>query len=273
MSVLHSSNISLRQRIEGLRDQLGITAKRSLGQNFLISDHVVDTIFETLDRWKPKQVVEVGPGLGSLTEALIEKSYSRHLIEMDTDLAQYWRSRGESVFEADALQFNWNSLNLNPGTCLLSNLPYQIGARLLIDRCEGPKEIDRMILMFQKEVAQRMMAKPSTKDYGFLSIVTQSYWRLDKVCDVSPSSFSPAPKVDSRVVSFIRLAGGPDPKSFIPFVKKSFQFRRKLLIKNLSDEKEKLPLVLKDLGFDSKVRGEALSVDDFQKLHQGLIEK
>ena len=136
---------------------LGIEPKRSLGQNFLISERVVAKIIETVERLGKARpaLIEVGPGLGSLTESLLTLEKPLTLLELDKSLARFWRERGGDVMEGDALKLDWRTLNLPQGTLFVSNLPYQISSSLVVERSVEPAGIEVMILMFQKEVAQR----------------------------------------------------------------------------------------------------------------------
>ena len=148
---------------------------------------------------------------------------------------------------------------------MVSNLPYQIGARVVIDRSLGPDSVTKMILMFQKEVAQRLMATPSTKDYGFLTVVAQAQWKIRLLLEAKPNDFYPAPKVTSRVLIFERLKPMVD-EFFVEFVKKAFAQRRKFMLKSFGPEKEQLLALLQTLGYDEKVRAEEISVEHFCEL-------
>lgn len=260
--------MSLKENLLEKMRLLGIEPKRSLGQNFLIGEHVVAEIINQVEQRSPLLVVEVGPGLGSLTEPLIERNIPRKLIELDRKFAEYWRARGETVIEADALRVDWQSLGLPEGTLLLSNLPYQIGSRLVIEMSIGPRQVDAMILMFQREVAERLVAETSTKDYGFLSVIAQTFWHMGRVVDASSGDFFPAPNVDSRVLSLKRRKLETNfGVEYVEFVKKAFQFRRKFMIKSFSEKKDLVLEALKGCGYTASVRAEEISPADFQKIH------
>lgn len=268
----NSGGARLTPKEELLRkmQELGVEPKRALGQNFLISGHVISRIFDDVQRERADLIIEIGPGLGALTESLIAMNGRRRLIELDRKYAKYWRERGEDIIEEDALRLNWYKLNLTAKTLLLSNLPYQISSRLVIDRSVGPSEIADMVLMFQKEVAERLVARPSTADYGFLSVVAQSFWSMRVVVDASAECFYPIPKVDSRVMGFKRKAvEGLDDK-YVAFVKSAFQFRRKLLVKNLKTKEKQLRPLLAEMGLSENARAEELSVQQFQDIYRRL---
>lgn len=221
---------------------MGQGPKRSLGQNFLVSDHVIDRIlsFATNDPL-PKSIIEIGPGLGALTEGLIDFSKAKRLpfqvIELDRALAENWREAGLKVTEADALQLDWGSLNLPEESRLVSNLPYQISSSIVIDRSVEPAGLTSMILMFQKEVARRIAARAGTEDFGLLTVIAQNGWTVDTVCDAGAQDFFPPPRVASRVLRFRRRPDAPgvqEFREFLKFSKMAYSHRRKLLASNLS---------------------------------------
>lgn len=255
-----SAVFDLKARLE----QMGLQPKKAFGQNFLVNNQVIHKIIEEVKRHKFSDLIEVGPGLGALTEKLFAEGLKPTLIELDRDLIEYWRTQVANVIDADAIQLDWNTLNLKPESLLVSNLPYQISTHIVVDRCLGPKELKWMVLMFQKEVAQRLTASPRTKEYGTLSVMAQLHFNLRKVSDAGPKDFFPPPKVASRVLFFERK---PDPglgEPFLKFVKRAFANRRKLLTKNIGD----IVTVddLKALGLSEKARAEELSPEQFKSL-------
>lgn len=250
---------------------MGIQPKKAFGQNFLVNPYVITKIIDRVRETQFADLIEIGPGLGALTEPLLEKGLRPQLIELDRDLVEYWQGRGMQVHDADALKLNWDSLALPEPTLLVSNLPYQISTSLVMDRCFGPQALRFMVLMFQKEVAQRLTAVPRTKEYGLLSVMTQLHFRLKKVVDAAPGDFFPAPKVTSRVLYFERL---PDPglgMAFLKFVKHGFAFRRKFLLKNLKGvvdkaKLERLPAIFAELELSPTARAEELTPAQFVEL-------
>jgi 16S rRNA (adenine1518-N6/adenine1519-N6)-dimethyltransferase len=141
------------------------------------------------------------------------------------------------VVEGDALQLNWKTLELPEGTLFVSNLPYQISSSLVVERSLEPAGVTRMVLMFQKEVAQRITAQAGTKEYGLLTVIAQTFWETSKVCDASPGDFFPPPNVASRVLQFRRRTidwqGIGNAQRFLSFAKAAYSHRRKLLSRNL----------------------------------------
>ena len=253
MSSLHSSR---RERLLARLQELGVGGeaagpKRSLGQNFLVSDLVVDRILFAVRTEAFPAIVEVGPGLGALTEDLLTLDRPITAIELDRRFADYWRTRAAAagspgpahIVEADALQLDWKSLALPPGTLFVSNLPYQISSSLVIERSLEPAGITRMILMFQKEVAQRINARAATKEYGFLTVMAQAFWETQTVCEAGPRDFFPPPNVASRVLQFKRRklewleTGVPgaevSAQGLLQVAKAAFSHRRKLMLRNL----------------------------------------
>lgn len=220
-----------RERLAERTNILLHKAKKSLGQNFLVSDHVIQKIITAAKATKESNLVEIGPGLGALTDFLIVNHSNYTAIEMDHGLSSYWQDQGLSVIEGDALQIDWSNLTAR---LLVSNLPYQISSSIVIDRCINPYQIQTMILMFQKEVAQRIRAKQQTPEYGMLSVIAQEFWTIETVCDAGPKDFEPPPKIASRVLKFVQRASlVQDRSDYLKFVKMCFQQRRRILKSNL----------------------------------------
>ncbi len=251
--------------------EMGITPKKAFGQNFLVSQFVIKKIIESVRRHEFEDLIEIGPGLGALTEPLLAADLRPRLIELDSDLVAHWRGRGLDVIDADAIKLDWDALALKEPALLVSNLPYQISTHLVIDRCFGPRAIRHMVLMFQKEVAQRLMAEPRTKEYGLLSVMAQLHFKMRKVTDASPGDFFPAPKIASRVLWFERRPEESPGPRFLTLLKHAFAFRRKYLLKNLKGVVDKskfvrLQEIFAELGLSEKVRAEELTPNQFKDL-------
>lgn len=261
--------------------------KRALGQNFLISDHVIDRILmyaagttaANTPAGKPSAIIEIGPGLGALTEGLIEITQKAaipfQVIELDRDFAANWRAAGVSVTEADALQVDWSGLGLSAGSRLVSNLPYQISSSLVIDRSVEPFGITSMILMFQKEVAQRIAARPGSEHFGLLTVIAQNGWTIDTVCDAGAQDFFPPPRVASRVLRFQRRADAPDTQefaAFLKFAKAAYAHRRKLIASNLagSFDRARVEATIEAMGFTKTARAEEFSAEQLLDLSRRL---
>lgn len=268
---------SRKERLLARLTELGAQPKRSLGQNFLISDHVVEKIIEAAKSEPFAQLIEVGPGVGAITEDLADLSDTITLIELDRQFADAWRARGFRVVEADALALNWNDLGLPAGTLFVSNLPYQISSSLVVERSMNPAGVTRMVLMFQKEVAQRLAAQPRSKDYGLLTVIAQTFWDLRKVVDAGPGCFFPPPNVSSRVMSFKSKASDVDDRraDYLRFVKAAFAQRRKLMSRNLLSYfvnrdglLAEIEALFEDQGLAVTARAEELDPPAFVRLYQ-----
>lgn len=255
--------------------------KKSLGQNFLISDHVIEKIWSQAQAIPYARMIEIGPGLGSLTDGLRQLTQNLMLLELDSRLSEFWKNEGLNVIETDALQWNWSSLEDEKDILLVSNLPYQISSSLVIDRSLGPNSLRWMVLMFQKEVAQRITASASTPDYGLLSVMAQLHFKIKKVSDASPRDFQPAPKVSSRVLFFERKpALEVESRKILSLLKSGFAQRRKKLVNNLKSllaqkgiETETFNAWLESQGHTSNARAEELKPEEWLSMAQLIFAK
>lgn len=290
-------NTDRREKIFARLRELGAEPKRSLGQNFLVSDVVISRILMAVNSQPFSEMVEVGPGLGALTDDLLAIGKPLLLLELDQKFAAYWRGRAETsttplqVREGDALQLDWRELNLPENSLFVSNLPYQISSSIVIERSVDPAHVGRMILMFQKEVAQRLAARAKTKEYGLLTVVAQTFWEISTVCDAGPKDFFPPPNVASRVMQFRRRptpwladAGesqGPTAAGFLKFAKAAFSHRRKLMSRNLQQEffggnKEilgRLEEIFLSQGLKTTARAEELDPPAFVRLYLAVRQE
>lgn len=261
------------ERLEKRMSELQVLAKKSLGQNFLVSDGVINKILAAVADEKPEYLIEIGPGCGALTDILCEKYKKLTLIELDRGFAEFWRGQGLTVIEADALQMDWK---FSAEHLLVSNLPYQISSSLVIERSLDDVQLKAMVLMFQKEVAQRLRAQAQTEHYGMLSVIAQEFWTMETVCDAGSREFKPAPKVSSRVLKFWpRKSNITEKKQYLSFVKACFAQRRRVLSTNISSleakyDKSKLQQWLTDNKKNEKVRAEELSPTEINSLYHYL---
>lgn len=279
-----------RERIlERLREIGADGPKRSLGQNFLISDHIVDRILFAAKSEPFTALIEVGPGLGAITEDLLQLEKPMTVIELDRRFAEMWRQREPTrlrVVEADALQLDWRELSLPPGTLFVSNLPYQISSSLVIERSLEPAGVTRMILMFQKEVAQRIGAVKGSKDYGLLTVIAQTFWETLKACDAGPGDFFPPPNVASRVMQFRRrkidwLSESATAHGFLHFAKAAYSHRRKLLLRNLEGSyfggdksvASRLEALFEQQKIGRQARAEELDPQAFVRLYLAVVKE
>jgi 16S rRNA (adenine1518-N6/adenine1519-N6)-dimethyltransferase len=217
-----------------------IKAKKSLGQNFLIDQKIIDKITKTV-QIKDKSILEIGPGTGNLTENILKKNPKKlTIIEKDNQLAELLKKKLDAnvtIINDDVLKVDENNLDKDVLT-VFGNLPYNISTEILCTWILNIKNknfwFDNLVLMFQKEVADRIIAKFNTKDYGRLSILSNWKLKIEKICDVKPSSFFPKPKIDSSVLllkpklNFFPLT---NPKNLEKLTRTFFMHRRKMLKK------------------------------------------
>ncbi|MEY4616194.1 MAG: hypothetical protein RJB66_1154 [Pseudomonadota bacterium] len=257
-------------------ESLGAAPKKALGQNFLVSVTTIERIVKAVEELKPQGLVEIGPGLGSLTDSLLKLKVPLKVIELDRAFSQFWRDRKVDVVEADALKWDWNLIKNAEQTVLVSNLPYQISSSIVIDRSIHEKTLKAMVLMFQKEVADRIMAKPKTEAYGLLSVIAQNFWKVSIVTDAGAKDFYPPPRVASRVLLFEpRTDFEGSRKDFLRVVKAGFAQRRKFLISNLkvlggNTKDENLRLIFDSLELSHKIRAEELSINQWRDLTKNI---
>lgn len=258
--------LSAKERLEKRLEALNHVAKKSLGQNFLISDHVIDKIIQSTIKISPQSVIEIGPGLGALTDILIRGDFKYQAIELDKSIFEYWKQQNIEIINEDALKIDWKNIQADT---LVSNLPYQISSSIVIERSINPHMIRHMVLMFQKEVAQRIRAREKTEEYGMLSVIAQEFWNIETVCEAGPKDFSPAPKVASRVLKFSAKQSEIENRpNYLKFVKMCFQQRRRILKSNVSSNYfEAVMQWVSENKLSEKVRAEELSPEQFKKMY------
>ena len=240
---------------------------KKLGQNFLINQQAIQTIVMRVQKHSPP-FIEIGPGLGALTNHFKKKT-NIILVERDKKIASYWKEQAYSVLSADALKLEW--LTAFPKKFILfGNLPYEIASRLIVKSCLYREQVQGMIFMMQKEVAQRATARPQGKNYGFLSVMAQTFWEILPVASIPKTYFYPIPKVEGAVLEFRikQTASRLDPKSFLQFIKQCFAFKRKMLFKQIpAGSAEQIKKILGNLGLSENCRAEELSSRQFIKLY------
>ncbi len=255
--------------------------KKRFGQHFLHDPGVIDKIIGAARLEKQQRVVEIGPGLGVLTDHLLQKVGRVEVVEIDRDLIALLHHRQEEhliIHEGDVLKLSWSDLLTEPPYTLVANLPYNISSQILFKLLDHRPLFARMVLMFQREVGERLLARPGTKDYGILSVLCQLWYDMNKVALVKPGAFNPPPKIDSLVLSFIpRAEPRVDPGDELLFkklVKGAFTQRRKTLRNSLlasgfkaTDIDAALPLA----GVDPGCRGETLSLPQFSALTRAFL--
>jgi 16S rRNA (adenine1518-N6/adenine1519-N6)-dimethyltransferase len=245
---------------------LGKEPKRSLGQNFLHDQNLAAWIVDQLELAPGEPWVELGPGLGALTEFAAAKSSNGLLIEKDGRLVNYLQAQFPQleIVHGDAAEFDTRELFLRGPVKVLGNLPYYVSSQLLVSFTADPSPVGRLVFTLQKELAERLSAEPHTKSYGALTLLVGRGWHVHFARKLPPSVFVPAPQVESAVVVLTPRdpAEVPlcDPVNFTRLVKRGFAQRRKLLRKNLGDEYPDWPTLCNALGVAETVRGEELSL-------------
>lgn len=248
------------------------TFKKSLGQNFLIDNNIKRKIVSSADITNESLIIEVGPGNGAITSLLVNYNVPVIAFEIDTrlkdELSKLEFNNLNIIYE-DFLKVDLNKVLKDYNykkLHLIANLPYYITTPI-ITKVMNETNIDEMIIMVQKEVGDRFMAKPSTKEYNSLSIFLQYYFDIEKVTLVSKNCFIPKPKVDSLVVKFTRKEKPLELKNkdkFFKLVKDSFKYKRKNLKNNLKDyDLNKIEKILNSMNKDLTIRAEALSIEEF----------
>jgi 16S rRNA (adenine1518-N6/adenine1519-N6)-dimethyltransferase len=246
--------------------KLGREPKQSLGQNFLHDQNVASWIVDQLDLQPGEPWVELGPGLGALTEFAVAKSTNGILIEKDGHLVSHLQVYFPQceIIHADALEFDVRNLFARGPVKVLGNLPYYVSSQILIGFTAEPSPVSKLVFTLQKELAQRLSAEPSTKAYGALTLLLGRRWNVQFARKLPPTVFMPAPKVDSAVVVLTPRPPGDlppcDGAAFKRFVKRGFAQRRKLLRKNIGDEIKDWPAVCQHVGIIETARAEELSL-------------
>lgn len=270
-----------------LMKKYGITANKKLGQNFLIDETVIDTIVEESEIGKEDLVIEIGPGLGTLTQKLLERAGKVVAIELDDRMIRILKERFfmEPHFEIineDVLKVDLGELIAKEKTeeglkkaKIVANLPYYITTPIIMKLLEEKLEIESITVMVQKEVADRLTEIPGGKKSGAITYSVYYYATSKEILTVPKHSFIPEPEVESEVIK-LNLRKEPvikveDEKKLFHFIKIAFMQRRKTLLNAVSNSelaisKEKIEQVLEELGIDKQIRGEALTIEQFASI-------
>ena len=259
-----------------------VKPKKFLGQHFLTDMSVAQRIASTLDDYVGMPVLEVGPGMGVLSQFLLEKGHDLTVVELDRESVAYLERNFPNlegrIIGEDFLQLDVDSL-FEGDYCVIGNYPYNISSQIFFKVLESKDRVKCCSGMLQKEVAERMAAQPGGKDYGALSVAIQYYTEPEIAFIVPPTSFIPAPAVDSAVIVCKRRVKPPvevcDEALFFRVVKAAFSLRRKMLsnsLKNMGIKAEQVAKWLELAGVDGKRRAETLSLEDFAKLTNSFNE-
>jgi 16S rRNA (adenine1518-N6/adenine1519-N6)-dimethyltransferase len=249
--------------------------RKRFGQHFLVDDAITEGIADLVNPQPGQRLIEIGPGLGALTEPLLQRGATLTVIELDRDLAARWRRDGRvDVIEADVLAVDFRALaDAAPEPLrIVGNLPYNISTPILFHLLPLAGRVQDQHFMLQKEVVQRMVGAPGHKDYGRLSVMLQWRYEMESVLDVPPECFDPPPRVDSAVVRMQpRAQPAPiDERLLSELVTVAFSQRRKLLRHTLGrwlDERGA------GEGFDAQRRAEEVPVDEYLALAQRVQDR
>ncbi|GAB7527026.1 16S rRNA (adenine(1518)-N(6)/adenine(1519)-N(6))-dimethyltransferase RsmA [Paraburkholderia sp. 2C] len=275
------------------RQHQGHFARKRFGQNFLVDLGIIDSIVDLIRPQRGERMVEIGPGLGALTEPLIERLATPesplHAVELDRDLIARLKEKfGErlQLHEGDALAFDFSTLaargvstdtasdarERKPSLRIVGNLPYNISSPLLFHLTTFARDVIDQHFMLQDEVVERMVAEPGSKAFGRLSVMLQYRYVIDKLLDVPPESFQPPPKVNSAIVRMIPYAPHElpdvDETALGEVVTAAFSQRRKMLRNTLSAYRDAVDFDA--LGFDLARRAEDVPVDEYVRVAQAL---
>ena len=283
--------MNLNQETKFIMKKYNITANKNYGQNFLIDENIVNSIVESADISKNDLVIEIGPGLGTLTAKLLENAGKVICIELDKKMLDILNDRFSlydnfELINNDVLKVDLNSLinqnlkNLKTAK-VVANLPYYITTPIIMKLLENNLKLDSITVMVQKEVAERLTETPGGKNSGAITYSINYYTEPNLVINVPNTSFIPSPKVDSSVIN-LKLLEKPkvnplDEELFFKIIKTAFLQKRKTLINTLLIGKfgtrEFLEKMLTELNIDLKIRGEKLSLEQFKEIADYIYEK
>ena len=266
------------KKMQELLDKNEFSFKKKFGQNFIIDENIINNIITKADIDKNTLVIEIGPGAGSLTSKLALKAKNVLCYEIDTKLEGILKENLKEYNNIDIIYDDFLNADVNNDLkkynydklYVVANLPYYITTPIIIKIIEKKINVDKIVVMVQKEVGDRFKAKPGSKDYSSLSIFLNYYFDIKKVIDVSRNVFLPKPNVDSIVVEFIKKEQKLELKNediFFKLIRDSFKQKRKTIKNNLKDyDLEKIELILKKYNMDLSVRAEAISIEIFVEL-------
>ncbi|WMI81548.1 16S rRNA (adenine(1518)-N(6)/adenine(1519)-N(6))-dimethyltransferase RsmA [Anaerotignum sp. MB30-C6] len=287
-----AERISTPSRTKQIIEENSFYFKKNFGQNFLIDSNILDNIAQCAGVTKEDCVLEIGPGIGSLTQVLAETAREVVAVEIDNTLIPILNQTlngydNVEILNQDILKTDIDTIiekkNGGKPIKVVANLPYYITTPIIMDLLEKERHIDTITVMVQKEVAERMQASPKEKEYGALSIAVQYYCDAQLDMIVQPSCFMPRPKVASAVITLKvlteRKVRTKDESLFFHLVKCAFGQRRKTLLNSLNNQgelnlsKEDLTSLIISLGWDERIRGEALSIHEFAALTDAIYDK
>ncbi|MBR6664884.1 MAG: 16S rRNA (adenine(1518)-N(6)/adenine(1519)-N(6))-dimethyltransferase RsmA [Lachnospiraceae bacterium] len=279
------ANLGIPQNTIAVLQKYNFNFQKKFGQNFLIDTHVLEKIMDSAEITKEDCVLEIGPGIGTMTQYLAERAGHVVVVEIDKNLIPILEETlsaydNVTIINNDILKVDINKLvdELNGGKPIkvVANLPYYITTPIIMGLFESHVPIKSITIMVQKEVADRMQVGPGSKDYGALSLAVQYYAKPQIVANVPPNCFIPRPNVGSAVIRLTRYEKPPvevaDEKRMFALIRASFNQRRKTLVNGLTNapelglSKEAVTEALEKLGLSPTVRGETLTLEQFAEL-------
>jgi 16S rRNA (adenine1518-N6/adenine1519-N6)-dimethyltransferase len=261
-------------------NKAGHQARKRFGQNFLHDPGVIEQIIRAINPKPDDAIVEIGPGLGALTEEILAVNPRLQVVELDRDLIPVLRTKFFNypefrIHEADALKFDFSELMVDRPLRIIGNLPYNISTPLIFHLLAQADVVQDMHFMLQKEVVQRMAAVPGDNNYGRLGIMTQYFCRVQPLFEVGSGAFRPAPKVDSAIVRLVPHRTLPHPAKDLAtlqaVVRTAFNARRKTLRKALGGMVSVAQL--QNLGINDGLRPENLALKDYVAIADLLVEE
>ncbi|MDX1668745.1 MAG: 16S rRNA (adenine(1518)-N(6)/adenine(1519)-N(6))-dimethyltransferase RsmA [Limnobacter sp.] len=249
-------------------------ARKRFGQHFLVDENVLSGIAQAIGPLPTDNLVEIGPGLGALTQWVLKYTGHLKVIELDRDLAQRletgaWADK-LTVYQSDVLKFDFSELG--PQLRVVGNLPYNISSPILFKLLEHIDQVQDQTFMLQKEVIDRMVAQAGQKDFGRLSVMLQAYYDMEHLFDVPPEAFDPPPKVMSAIVQMVpkpdRLRDGIPHATLADLVTSAFSQRRKMLRNNWANKVS--PEQARQVGIELTARAESISTEQYIELAQLL---
>lgn len=277
--------MKIQNRKTGLRKPKNVFAKKSFGQNFLVDKNYIEKIIAALKPEKNEFVIEIGAGRGALTENLLQSGANVIAIELERDMIAVLKDRfadfeNFELIENDALKVDFSELLNRKSAKLVANLPYYISTAILQKLIEHRAAFSEMILMFQREVVERITAEMGSKERGFLTVLTEAFLDAEKLFDVPPNAFRPAPKVWSAVVRFTPKNAGDltDEHLFREIISAGFAQKRKTILNNLKNAPPELRAkmgenpeeILKNAEILPNRRAESLGLEEWRRIYRKL---
>lgn len=277
----------IKEQVKQILSENNISVKKHFGQNFLLDNNVLEKIVNSADIKENIGIVEIGPGLGFLTNYLAKKSKKMICYEIDEEMVNHLNKQNYenvAIIHEDFLKRNidedFETYFPGQNVYIIANLPYYITTPILLKVLEESKKVEKMVVMMQTEVAKRICGKPSTKDYNCLSVLIQYFTTPKILFNVKPSSFYPEPNVESSVIEIVYKEKIEDEaynlEYFLKFNRNIFAQRRKTLLNNLTKaynyDKEKIKQIFDENLLDISVRSEALTVQQIVKLSNAFYD-